>query len=248
MFATDFLFNNLRASDLGLMICSFDSSPEPASGGEIECNVVKTPGRDRFTFYGSQFNSTLEWNFSICKDPDLNCSPAFTQYEESRIAKWLLRYQIAGETVGFDLTATSDCAYGFSELIKKTAVIKEGAPLELFLHSDVDTYILPRVKVTGKGNFYISNDNDILQNVSLQKETLFRNMPTDAEWKIIMDSDTDTILSVNSETNQTAPLSNPNQFNWYFLRLVGGRNILSTNSESDVTIELQYREPRFVIL
>lgn len=275
MFATDFLFNNLRASDLGLMICSFDSSPEPASGGEIEYNVVKTPGRDRFTFYGSQFNSALEWNFSICKDPDLNCSPAFTQYEESRIAKWLLRsdgykplqflqegyenifynvcfrimpHQIAGETVGFDLTATSDCAYGFSELIKKTAVIKEGAPLELFLHSDVDTYILPRVKVTGKGNFYISNDNDILQNVSLQKETLFRNMPTDAEWKIIMDSDTDTILSVNSETNQTAPLSNPNQFNWYFLRLVGGRNILSTNSKLDVTIELQYREPRFVIL
>lgn len=43
MFATDFLFNNLRASDLGLMICSFDSSPNPASGGEIEYNAVKTP-------------------------------------------------------------------------------------------------------------------------------------------------------------------------------------------------------------
>lgn len=275
MFAMDFLFNNLRASDLGLMICSFESSPQPAFGGEIEYNAVKTPGRDQFTFYGSQYNSALEWNFSICKDPGLVCDPAFTQYEESRVAKWLLRsdgykplqflqegyenifynvcfrimpHQISGQTVGFDLTATSDCAYGFSELIKKTAVIRKDAPFELLLHSDVDTYILPRVKALGKGNLYISNDNDVLQNASVQKATLFRNMTENEEWGFIMDSNADTILSVNTETNHTAPLSDPNRFNWYFLRLVNGRNILSTDSKSDVAIELAYREPRFVIL
>lgn len=275
MFATDFLFNNQRASDLGLMICSFDSSPEMASGGEIEYNVIKTPGRDRFTFYGAQFNSVLEWNFSICKDPYQRCNPAFNQYEESRIAKWLLQtdgykllqfiqegyenifynvcfritpHQIAGQTVGFDLTATSDCAYGFTDLIKKTAFIDEHTSFHLNIHSDIKTYILPHIIVTGKGNLSISNDKDLLQNSSLHKETSFQNMGEETEWKVIMDSDTDTILSIDPETDKPAPLSDPNQFNWYFLRLVDGENIIKTNSESKIKIELQYREPRFITI
>ena len=60
MFATDFLFDQHYASDFGLMICSFDQSPETASGGEIEYNTVKTPGRDRFSFYGAQRNTAIE--------------------------------------------------------------------------------------------------------------------------------------------------------------------------------------------
>ena len=138
MFATDFLFDQHYASDFGLMICSFDQSPETASGGEIEYNTVKTPGRDRFSFYGAQRNTAIEWHFSICKNPDQNQTSYFTQYEESRIAKWLLQtdgyklfhfcqegyedifyhacinmtpHQFLGQTVGFDLTVTSDCAY-----------------------------------------------------------------------------------------------------------------------------------------
>lgn len=247
------------------MICSFDGESETASGGEIEYNVVKAPNRDKFTFYGAQFSSALEWNFSICKNPCQNENLYFNQYEESMIAKWLLKTdgykllqfdqpgyedicyracirlvprQVAGQTAGFDLTAVSDCAYGFSGLIKKQATIRENAPLVLNIHSDINTYILPLVQIKGKGDFKIFNHRDIKRTDSISDQPVeFKNAPSPAvPFDVTMDSDSEII---------SGPL-NPDNFNWHFLRLADGMNIISTNSKSDVKIEIQYREPRFV--
>lgn len=256
MFATDFLFDNQRASDFGLMICSFDGGAETASGGEIEYNVVKTPNRDKYTFYGAQFDSVITWAFSICKNPCKNDTLYFDQYEESMIAKWLLKtdgyksfqfdqegyedvfynvyinispHQTAGKTVGFDLEVTSDCAYGFSDIITRKAVISSSAPLTLNVHSDINTYILPYVKINGTGDFCINNDED-----KSQKAAEIKNVSQE----IIMDSDTDMISGIDS----------PNDFNWHFLRLVDGMNVITTNSGSGIEIEIRYREPRRVIV
>lgn len=256
MFATDFFFNGQNASDLGLMICSFDGDLEIASGGEIEYRTSKTPWRDTHTFYGSQFSSVISWNFSICKMPCKNTNMYFDQYEESMIAKWLVKtdgyrylqfdqdgyediyynvcfninpHQVNGKTIGFDLTATSDCGYGFTGIIKRKSVIKSGTNFKLNVHSDINTYILPLVKITGVGNFYINNTSD-----KMQKESDFKNASSTKQ--IIMDSDCDSIQGID----------NPNNFNWYFLRLVDGMNEITTNSMMDVEIEIQYREPRYV--
>lgn len=256
MFATDFLFDNQRASDFGCMICSFDGGAETASGGEIEYNVVKTPNRDKYTFYGAQMDSAITWNFSICKNPCKNNTLYFDQYEESMIAKWLLKtdgyrtfqfnqegyedifynvavnmspHQITGKTVGFDLEVTSDCAYGFSGIITRKAIINSSNPLVINVHSDINTYLLPRIKVNGTGDFYIGNDRGNSRKVSEIKNVL---------QEITMDSDTDMISG----------LSCPNDFNWHFLRLFDGINTITTNSDSDVEIEIQYREPRRIII
>lgn len=261
MFATDFLFDNQCASDLGLMICSFSGDGSSASGGEVEYNVVKTPMRDKFTFYGSQFNSVITWDFSICKEPCKDKNMYFNQYEESMVAKWLVKtdghrylqfnqdgyedifynvcfnitpHQINGRTIGFDLTATSDCGYGFTDIIKRKSVIKSGMDLKLNVHSDINTYILPLIKIKGTGNFYISNNSDKMQNISLNKQSNFKNVSSTKH--IIMDSDCDTIHGIGD----------PQNFNWYFLRLVDGINEITTNSMIDVEIEFQYREPRYV--
>lgn len=262
MFATDFLFDGQRASDFGLMICSFDGDFETASGGDVEYNVVKTPGRDKFVFYGSQLNSVLTWNFSICKNTCINEEIFFNQYEESRVLKWLLRtdgykelqfdqegyediiyyvyfnvsiQQVSGKTVGFNLTATSNCAYGFSNTIIKSSKINSSIPLKINVHSDLNTYIFPYIKIRNVNSvdtFYIKNDND-----KTGTNTEFYNMQTETD-EIIMDSDTDIILH----------LSDPNKFNWYFIRLVDGWNIISTNAGKDLEIEIQYKEPRRVII
>lgn len=258
MFATDFLFDNQRASDFGCIICSFDGGAETASGGEIEYNVVKPPNQDKHTFYGAQFDSVITWSFSICKNPCKNDNLHFDQYEESMIAKWLIRTdgykqfqfnqdgyedifynvyvnmsprQIAGRTIGFDLEVTSDCAYGFSDIITRKADINFSTPLTLNVHSDVYTYLLPYVRINGTGNFNIRNDND-----KLQKETTLKNISLSQE--IIMDSDTD----------EVSGLASPNDFNWHFLRLVDGINTITTDSETDIKIEIQYREPRRIIV
>ena len=259
MFATNFLFDGKWASDFGLIICSFDNELESASGGEVEFKTVQTPGNDKFVFYGSQFNSAISWNFSICKNPCRNQCLCFDQYEESMIAKWLLKtdgyryiqfnqegyenvfykvyfnispHQINGRTVGFDLTATSNCAYGFSDVIRKKAHIKLNEPFKLNVHSDINAYIYPIVKIKGVGNFNLTNNYDKMQNVLLGKASEFKNVNS----QIIMDSDNDTISG----------LSDPNDFNWYFIRLVDGINEIATNSANDVEIEIQYRELRYI--
>ena len=263
MFATDFLFDNQRASGLGVMICSFNGDMETVSGGEIEYNVVKTPNSDKFTFYGSQLNSPVEWNFSICKNPCVNKSPYFNQFEERVIYKWLTRtdgyklfqfdqtgyedifyyvyinlspHQENGKTIGFDLKATANCAYGFTNIIKKKAFINSSAPFQINVHSDINTDILPKVRLKGRGNFSVHNYRDykdnILQNPILDKPLEFKNMSKE----ITMDSDTDLITG----------LSSPNDFNWRFMRLVDGANFISTTSASNIEFEIEYREPRLI--
>lgn len=286
MFATDFLFDQHYASDFGLMICSFDQSPETASGGEIEYNTVKTPGRDRFSFYGAQRNTAIEWHFSICKNPDQNQTSYFTQYEESRIAKWLLQtdgyklfhfcqegyedifyhacinmtpHQFLGQTVGFDLTVTSDCAYGFTSVITQKAVLNEtetSLVLEFRVLSDVKACILPRVRIRGTGSFQISNESD-----GGHPAATFQNLSGGETQELIMDSDADTVFIQNKDT--VVPLPNPDMFNWRFLRLVDGVNRIvlqkipktestessfKTSDTNNIKIEIQYREPRRIIV
>lgn len=178
MYATDFLFDGQRASDYGLMICSFDGEPQAAAGGAIERSVIQTPGRSRSIFCGAAPPSALEFTFSICKDPCQCESPYFTPYEEGRVCKWLLRTdgfkafqidepgredilyyvyvnlsarQIAGRTAGFDLTVTSDCAHGFTPAITKKATLIPGKALRVNVQSDVREFLLPRVKIKANG-------------------------------------------------------------------------------------------------
>lgn len=269
MYATDFMFNGQRASDFGCMVCSFDGGPQPVSGGEIECNALKTPGTDTFTFYGSQFNSPLTWTFSLCKNPRKNKDMHFSQYEESMIMKWLtktdgyrwiqfeqegyedifykvminaLPHQVAGRTIGFDLTATSNCAYGFTDVITKTASIEFLRPLVLNIHSDIDTYILPIMKVKYKTSNPnpLSFDNCRENSFSswgssdsiLSKPIKIENMSQD----VTMDSDMGIVEG----------LTKPNDFNWSFMKLVNGTNVIMTDHGRDIEIEFQYREPRYV--
>lgn len=257
MFATDFLFDNNRASDFGLMIGSFDSEISTATGGDIEYTVVKSPNSDRFEFYGSQLNTVITWNFSIVKNPCLNNDSCyFTQYEESQIAQWLLKqdgyrwfqfdqdgyrdvyykvyinmlpHQIGGKTVGFDLNVVSDCGYGYSEEIFKKYTFNKDKPIRLDVHSDINSYILPHIILNGMGTFYISNQSDLPQ-----KYTKLENVNNE----IKLDSNDDMIEGISS----------PNDFNWYFLRLVNGVNHIVTDSENDINIKIIYREPRRIIV
>lgn len=255
MYATDFLFDTNRLSDFNCIICSFDGEPEPASGGEIEFNVVKSPNKDRFLFYGAQFNTVLTWNFSICKNVCSNNDMHFDQYEESMLAKWLLKTdgykpfqfdqegwediyynvyinmkprQVGGRTIGYDLTVTSDCGYGYSNEITKIATINSSTPLKFNVNNDINTVIYPHIQIKGSGDFYISNEND-----SMYKPSEFSNVTT----TIVMDCENDIIEGLS-----------PTNFNWYFIRLIDGQNIIATNSKLNLELEIKYRESRRIII
>lgn len=261
MFATDFIFNSQRASDLDLMICTFNGEIEPASGGEIEYEVVKTPDRDNFTYYGAKMESVLVWNISICKNPCKTETMFFTQTEERTIQKWFTKldgykllqflqdgyedvyyrvlidcipHQISGRTIGFDLKITSDCAYGYSDEIIQECQINSSTPYVFMVNNDINRYIYPHITINGSGTFFISNESDPRQNLSTKKYSNFKNV----ENEIIMKSDCDIIMGINS----------PDDFSWYFIRLLDGINTIVTDSESDISMEIKYREIRRVIV
>lgn len=264
MFATDFIFDGQRASDYDLVICSFDGEYQTATGGEAEFEVVKPPDSDKYTFYGAQYNTPLEWIFSIMKNPCVHKNDSgthiFSKEEERMICKWLEKrdgyhwfnfcqdeneddvlynvqikatpHQINGKTVGFDLTVISNSAFGYTRIQKKKATINKEKPLILYIDNDTSDYILPEVKITGSGDFYISNDSDLSKNITLGKAPEFINVKNN----VYMDSENGIMEGVN-----------PNEFNWHFLRLVDGKNSISTNSITDLIIEILYREVRRVI-
>ena len=191
----------------------------------------------------------------------------FTQYEESEIARWLLKkdgynwfrfeqdgyndiwynvmfnmtpHQINGRTVGFDLVVESDCGYGFGaeeEMYFKEheETVNSSTPLYLYINSDIDTYVYPEITITGcSGDFYIYNESDAMQTLSNNKQSDFKNISDN----IFMDSENDIITGID-----TAP-----DFNWKFIRLVKGVNVLKTNSTNDIKVNIKYREPRRVIV
>lgn len=258
MFATDFIFDDKRASDLDLIICSFNSEGETVTGGEIEHEVIKAPNTDKFEDYGAQFNTVLTWKFSLIKNPYNNYGDAmyFDQYSESEVMKWLTRkkgykwfhfdqegyddvwykvyinatpHQVAGRTVGFDLTVTSNCGYGFSSLVTKSSTINSSYPATININTDIDDYIKPYIEIQGSGDFKIYNENDTTA-TAMELKNL--NMSQ----KITLDSDYEIVTG----------LSSPADFNFHFLRLIDGENTITTDSESYIVIEMQYREVRMV--
>lgn len=265
MIATDFEFNNQKASDYDLIICSFDGEIQTATGGEIEFNTVKAPDSDKFTFYGAQYSSVLEWRFSIIKKPCVYSNdPYFSTFEERQIFKWLgkrdgyhyLRFlqddveediyynvkisvsphQIYGKTVGYDLVVTSDSTFGYSSLIIKRATINKEKPLNLYIDNDTNNYLLPEIYITGLGDFYISNENDPERNITKGKMTKFVDIKSTD--KIYMNSEHGIVLGILTEKFVS----------WNFLRLLDGKNIIVTDSENNITLEFRYREVRRVVI
>ena len=92
MFADDFLFNNQKASDFGLIISSDTSGEAIVSGGEIDISSVRPPDRDSFDYYVGKLDSPVQFTFSVLKYSCDNPNDVYvTPEEESRIARWLIR-------------------------------------------------------------------------------------------------------------------------------------------------------------
>ena len=261
MFATDFLFDGQRLSDMGYTIASIDGSTESVSGGNIEFNSVKPANSDKYKFYGANYNEVLTWTFTIMKNPCLyNDEELYiTQADESQLAKWLIktdgyRYiqflqddyedvvyqvynnmtpvQICGRTVGFTITSTSNCGYGFTPEITKVFSINNGTNFKLNVYNDIRGVCYPTFKITPSDlEFTIKNETEsTTKGLKILNHTMGKKYYIDSENEII------------------DGISSPDDFNWHFIRLVDGENVISTDATFDINIEMTYRETRKVII
>lgn len=150
MNGTDFIFDGEKLSDHNMMICSFSSSEQTWTGGEITFTTIKPPNSDKQDFYLSSYDTPLSCEFSICK---ITCGiesqedMKITMEDYGNLMRWLVRkdgyhwmqfdvpefedvyfnayfnlkpYVVGGVTVGFDVTMTTDSPYGYSKLYKKS--------------------------------------------------------------------------------------------------------------------------------
>lgn len=263
MYATDFFYNGHYASEFGLLICSYGGGNEDvADGGDIEFSTIKAPNNDSYNYFGGSFNEVLEWKFGVMKNTCKNNDLYFNQREESTVAKWLLQkknykwfqfdqegyedvyykvlinakpHQIGGKTVGFDITVTSNCGYGWSKEIEKKGTLTKNSPIKLELDNDLsDVYTLPEIMLIPKKNSVsldLKNNADDTQPATKIKIS--------SERTVVMDSVNDIIKGIDDYDKD---------FNWYFIKLKDGTNIISTTSDVEVDYEIRYRETRRVIV
>lgn len=268
MYATKFIYNGHSSDEYGIIIASFDGDNGVAEGGEVEVTSIQTPNKDGYDYYASQFPNVLTWHFSVIKNPCIaNEEMWFSLEEERHIVKWLMGEdgyhelyfeqedyiqvfymaycnvkpnQINGRTVGFDITAASNCGYGFSKEYVRTdhfIINKNGnenkKPIQIQVNNDLKRKVYPQITIkNGSGDFTITN-SDISGNVICQSS--FKNITATLE----MDSKNDIITGLTS----------PDCFvNWDFLYLVDGMNELTCDSETDIELTVKYREIRRVIV
>lgn len=264
MFTTDFIFDGQKASDHGVVICSFDGEYQPVTGGEVEFEVVKPPDNDKFEFYGAQYTTPLEWNISIMKNP---CNKTddkdfcFSNDEERMIYKWLQRRD--GYHWFSFCNQYEDGEVYFNVKINVVPHYISGRTMgfDLTITADSAFGYSPLKKKVGtlskSSPFILYVDTDtkgyILPEFNITGSGNFyisndsdpvRNKANKKEAKFTGASGT---MYMNSEYGILDGIDLSN-FSCRFLRLVDGKNVFTTDSTNAIKLEIFYREVRRVVV
>lgn len=172
--ATNFLYDNERLSDYGMILCKFDNdSLETVSvGNNLIFNTVKTNRSDRNLLTGITYDEPLSATFQICKDNCHNEDLSISSEELTSLLRWLSRrdgfhkfkiYQegyeevffygsfnniqelkIGGILYGLELTFVTDSPYGYED-ISFDCTTTASVAYNLFNMSNETGHLYPKV-------------------------------------------------------------------------------------------------------
>ncbi len=268
MFAQEFIFNGQSSKEYGVMICSFNGETS-VSVGEIEVTTILAPNKNEHDYYDTIMSGVLSWNFSIIKN---NCfdqnDSYFSADEERHIVKWLMGergykellfiqdgyeniyykayfqitpHQIGGRTVGYDLTATANASYGYTMEYNRVDYFQDEnenfKPIQIQINNDIRTKLYPYITIENMSGDTIEIINSDIHGNEICK-SIFYNMNMSKNDLILMDSYNDIIQG----------LDNASSFNYGFLYLVDGMNVLTCNANTNVKFTISYREIRKVVV
>lgn len=93
----DFEYDGRYLSSFGYILCTFDSSgtDTPDSGAKITFTTVSKKNGAKFFLAGTKYESCIQSQFSICKDPNVYTGEEkyISDIEYREIARWLNRHQ-----------------------------------------------------------------------------------------------------------------------------------------------------------
>lgn len=237
------------------------------TGSKIEMAVVKVPNSNKWVKTNCTYNEQLVFNFSFCKNPcecDYNQEEmVFSSEEQRKINCWLQRNdflklsfdedgfeniyyyasiylekkQVANRTIGFNVTATCNAPWGFSENI--TYKIKQTSndyDCLLLNNSDDFGLLLPDkvvIECTADGDCEMSN--------------LSTNMTT--RIKNIVAGEIITISDKRIYTNLATHKNIYDDFNWVFPKLKSNfRDNVNKIKLKNCTVIITFTEARRVVL
>lgn len=141
--ATDFIFNSKSCLELGLIICTFNSTGGTqtiSAGSTIDLQTIKF--KDMWKQTGNDYKEVLSFKIQVCKSDESEIN----SFEQAAYNRWLVRkdgykyiqfadpnYQhiffnvqctgismisVGARDVGMELSFVADAPYGYSELCK----------------------------------------------------------------------------------------------------------------------------------
>lgn len=177
MRAYDFEYDGLKLSDIGFVICKFDSSDIDTieNGSQISFNTVSTLSGIKYELTSSAYDDCLTTTFQICKNRcDANQDDTVSLDEVRRIMSWLNRKEFhkfrllddeysgiyfeasfnvskiesSGRVYGFELEMTTNRPFGVREPISMTFNCdSENYTKAIFSESDEEGFIYPDMKI-----------------------------------------------------------------------------------------------------
>lgn len=94
MHATDFIYDGVRLSDTGFMICSFSSesgTSNSSAGSNIEFHTVSQQHGEVNPLISSEYSECFSTTITICKNTDVQSDTTITESELRQMMLWLNR-------------------------------------------------------------------------------------------------------------------------------------------------------------
>lgn len=143
MCGLDFEYDGLYLSDFGYIICNFNGSSEPktvSAGSTITFNTVPNRRGKRHCRVGSQFDSTIQSTFQICKNPETYDDMRISNSEYREMMRWLNRHEFHKFQFLYDDLddpTRDSCYFNASFNISKITVDDVLYGLELTMETDM---------------------------------------------------------------------------------------------------------------
>lgn len=199
MYAIDFEYDGILASDCNLMICSFDSKGVETvdCGSSITFNTVPLLNGTRYALTNTLYENDTEYTFQICKSSCLTKLTPFDIDEQRKVFRWLNRndgfhklkiiqdgyediffegsfnvktIQISGEVHGFELTFITNRPFALMEAEKY--IINADSNDYVFCFEDISDnigYIYPRIQIKCNANGDLKIHNAIEDRTTIIK-------------------------------------------------------------------------------
>ena len=228
----DFEYDDLKLSDLGYIVCKFNSQSLETitSGSQITFNTAPIFSGKKNYITSAKYEECLEAVFQICKNPCDNKELSISVDEERDIMSWLNRktyhkfkilkddyldlffnssfniskIKMNGQLYGFELKMKTDAPFAYREqLVMEWDIAKKNQSKVLFDLSDEEGFIYPEVEIE------ILQDGDFSIYHQQENRNLFISNCVEGE-----------IVKLNYPEISSTNNNIQNRFNWNFLRII----------------------------